>query len=70
MRNILVTGGSRGLGLGIGSRLAAAGYHVPAVARKESGQPASAMQAANSRSPGSFDFVPCDLAEIAGSQRS
>src|SRR5689334_17921189 len=66
MRNILITGGSRGLGLGIACRLAAAGYHVLAVARKENDQLASAMQAANSHSPGSFDFVPCDLGEISG----
>jgi 3-oxoacyl-[acyl-carrier protein] reductase len=33
-RNVIVTGGSRGLGLGIGCRLAAAGFQVIAVARK------------------------------------
>src|SRR2546429_3739044 len=32
MRNVLVTGGSRGLGLGIVRRLAAAGYRAIAVA--------------------------------------
>jgi 3-oxoacyl-[acyl-carrier protein] reductase len=35
MRNVLVTGGSRGLGLAIGSRLASAGYRVIALARSE-----------------------------------
>lgn len=35
MRNVLVTGGSRGLGLAIASRLAACGYCVIAVARSE-----------------------------------
>lgn len=35
MRNVLVTGGSRGLGLAIASRLAACGYRVVAVARSE-----------------------------------
>jgi len=33
MRNVIVTGGSRGLGLGLARRLAAAGYRVIALAR-------------------------------------
>jgi 3-oxoacyl-[acyl-carrier protein] reductase len=36
MRNVLVTGGSRGLGLAIASRLASCGYRVIALARSES----------------------------------
>ena len=36
MRNVVVTGGSRGLGLGIAQRLAADGFRVIAVARNES----------------------------------
>ena len=36
MGNVIVTGGSRGIGLGIVRRLAKAGYSVMAVARKES----------------------------------
>jgi len=35
MRNVLVTGGSRGIGLAIARRLAVAGYNVIAVARRE-----------------------------------
>jgi 3-oxoacyl-[acyl-carrier protein] reductase len=35
MRNVLVSGGSRGIGLAIARRLAAAGYNVIAVARRE-----------------------------------
>lgn len=35
MRNVIVTGGSRGLGLAIASRLASCGYRVIAVARSE-----------------------------------
>jgi 3-oxoacyl-[acyl-carrier protein] reductase len=36
MHNVLVTGGSRGIGLAISRRLAAGGYNVIAVARRES----------------------------------
>ena len=36
MHNVLVTGGSRGIGLAIARRLAGAGYNVIAVARRES----------------------------------
>jgi 3-oxoacyl-[acyl-carrier protein] reductase len=64
MRNIIVTGGSRGLGLGIARRLAASGYHAIAIARKESPQLTSAIEEAEREHPGSFHFVPCDLAEI------
>ncbi|MEY9603960.1 NAD(P)-dependent dehydrogenase (short-subunit alcohol dehydrogenase family) [Bradyrhizobium japonicum] len=34
MHNVLVTGGSRGIGLAIGRRLADAGYNVIAAARR------------------------------------
>ena len=36
MRNVIVTGGSRGLGLAIARQLAAAHYRVIAIARKAS----------------------------------
>src|SRR6202795_2015758 len=36
MHNVVVTGGSRGIGLAIAQRLAAAGYNVIAVARRPS----------------------------------
>lgn len=63
MHNVVVTGGSRGLGLGIACKLAAAGYRVTAVARKETDQLTSAMREAESASPGSFRFVAFDLSE-------
>jgi 3-oxoacyl-[acyl-carrier protein] reductase len=66
MRNVIVTGGSRGLGLGIARKLTAAGYHAIAVARKETSQLTSAMREAEGENPGSFHFVPFDLAEIEG----
>src|SRR5271155_3513578 len=58
MRNVLVTGGSRGIGLAIAKRLASGGYNVIAVARSESDELREAMKA------GSFPFQACDLSEI------
>jgi 3-oxoacyl-[acyl-carrier protein] reductase len=66
MRNVIVTGGSRGLGLGIGRRLAATGYRVIAVARKENSELLTVMQEAELASPGSFHFFPFDLADLEG----
>jgi len=64
MRNVLVTGGSRGLGLGIARRLAESGYRAIAVARKPSEQLTSAIAEADRARPGSLHFVRCDLGEI------
>jgi 3-oxoacyl-[acyl-carrier protein] reductase len=64
MRNVIVTGGSRGIGLGIARRLTGAGYRVIAIARKENSELTAAMQEAELANPGSFHFVPFDLAEI------
>lgn len=64
MHNVLVTGGSRGLGLGIARRLAESGYRVIAVARKMSDQLKSAIEGAERARPGSLSFVRCDLSEI------
>lgn len=61
MRNIIVTGGSRGLGLAICTRLAASGYRAIAVARKETPELAKAIAAAPE---GSLHFAPFDLGEI------
>lgn len=64
MHNVIVTGGSRGLGLSIAQKLNAAGYHVIAIARKENTQLLSAMEESERDRPGSFHFIPFDLAEI------
>src|SRR5256885_1328843 len=57
MRNIVVTGGSRGLGLGIAQRLAGAGYRAIAIARKETNQLTLAREAAEREPPGSLAFA-------------
>src|SRR2546428_10610535 len=64
MHNVIVTGGSRGLGMAIARRLTGAGYRVIAVARKETNQLTSAIEEADRDNPGSLRFVPCDLAVI------
>jgi 3-oxoacyl-[acyl-carrier protein] reductase len=62
-RHVVVTGGSRGLGLAIAKRLAAAGYGTIAVARQMSTELSGAIKQNGNSRPGSLDFVACDLAE-------
>ncbi|HXD75602.1 MAG TPA: SDR family NAD(P)-dependent oxidoreductase [Vicinamibacterales bacterium] len=64
MRRVLVTGGSRGLGLGIVRRLLCEGYGAVAVARKMSDQLASTLDEAERKCPGSLQFVPFDLGDV------
>jgi 3-oxoacyl-[acyl-carrier protein] reductase len=61
MPNVIVTGGSRGLGLGIAKTLRAAGHNVIAIARRESDALKDAMSAPVSNGSGSIHFVPFDL---------
>ena len=64
MRNVIVTGGSRGLGLGIVRQLAERNYRVIAVARNLTDDLTSLMKDANARSLGSVQFASFDLGEI------
>jgi 3-oxoacyl-[acyl-carrier protein] reductase len=64
MHNVIVTGGSRGLGLATGVALADAGYRVIAVARTLSPGLTAASQAAAASSSGAIEFRACDLADI------
>jgi 3-oxoacyl-[acyl-carrier protein] reductase len=64
MHNVLVTGGSRGIGLAIARRLTAAGYHVIAVARRESDELKAAVDEAVKLGRGLLHFRPFDLSEI------
>jgi 3-oxoacyl-[acyl-carrier protein] reductase len=65
-RNVLVTGGSRGLGLAIARALCAAGYDVIAIARQMNDQLSAAMTEKGKAGAGSLAFVPFDLAETQG----
>jgi len=66
MRNVIVTGGSRGLGLGICRKLCGFDYRVIAVARKTNSELDTAMAEADRTAPGSFQFVSFDLGNIDG----
>jgi 3-oxoacyl-[acyl-carrier protein] reductase len=71
MRNVLVTGASRGLGLAIARQLAAAGFRVIGVARQEGPQfaalrEAAARDAIDHQAGGALAFRPFDLADIEG----
>jgi len=61
MRNVIVTGGSRGLGLAIVTTLAASGYRVLAIARKESDELRGAAVTAEREQRGSVQFRAFDL---------
>lgn len=61
MLNVIVTGASRGLGLGISTTLAACGYQVIAVARTQSAPLGAAMARARDAGGGAIQFRALDL---------
>jgi 3-oxoacyl-[acyl-carrier protein] reductase len=63
VRNVIVTGGSRGLGLAMTCALAAAGYRVIAVARTSRAELTAASEAAASGG-GAIEFRACDLSDV------
>jgi 3-oxoacyl-[acyl-carrier protein] reductase len=63
--NIVVTGGTRGIGLGVARNLAIAGYQVIAVARRSSESFDAAAEDARRTERGSLHFRAADLADIA-----
>jgi 3-oxoacyl-[acyl-carrier protein] reductase len=62
MRNVVVTGGSRGIGLGIARRLVESGFRVIVIARKETTELAAAIE--QSGDAAKLSFVPFDLQDI------
>ncbi len=65
-KTVVVTGGSRGLGLGIATTLVSAGYRVVAIARHESEQLKCAMRGKNASAQGSLFFRAFDLEDTSG----
>jgi len=63
-RSVLVTGGSRGLGLAIAQRLAASGYRAIAIARNEGKHLKAAIAHAEQTGQGPLHFEPFDLGKI------
>ena len=63
MHNVVVTGGSRGIGLAIAQRLATAGYKVIAVARRESDALREAIGDVVKQGSGGLHFRAFDLSE-------
>jgi 3-oxoacyl-[acyl-carrier protein] reductase len=66
MRNIIVTGGTRGLGLGIARKLTGSGYRVLAIARRESREFTSLLESLEPARLESLHFKPFDLQNTAG----
>jgi 3-oxoacyl-[acyl-carrier protein] reductase len=64
LRNVIVTGGSRGLGLAMCTALARAGYRVIAVARGSSPELTAAAAQAAQDARGAIEFKGCDLSDL------
>ncbi len=64
MLSVIVTGGSRGLGLATARGLAAAGYRVIAVARSPSAELEDASRSALDSGRGSIEYRACDLSNL------
>jgi len=66
LRNVIVTGASRGLGLAIAGALAASGYRVLAIARSASPELQAVAATAARAGAGAVQFYPFDLLEVGG----
>jgi 3-oxoacyl-[acyl-carrier protein] reductase len=64
VRNVIVTGGSRGLGLAMSRALASSGYRVIAVARSLNAELTAAAHQAAEDARGAIEFRACDLSDM------
>jgi 3-oxoacyl-[acyl-carrier protein] reductase len=64
MQNVIVTGGSRGLGLAMARTLAGAGYRVIALARNSTDNLTAASREAADGGRGAIEFRACDLSDL------
>jgi 3-oxoacyl-[acyl-carrier protein] reductase len=64
MQNVIVSGGSRGLGLAMARVLAAAGYRVIAIARGSTEELTAASRTAAEAGRGAIEFRACDLSDL------
>lgn len=64
MRNVIVTGGSRGLGLAMSRALASSGYRVIAVARSLNTELTAAARQAAEDARGAIEFRACNLSDL------
>src|SRR5271170_3839813 len=64
MQNVIVTGGSRGLGLAMARALAAAGYRVIALSRSNTEELTAAGRAAADSGRGAIEFRAVDLSDL------
>src|ERR1700736_241917 len=64
MQNVIVTGGSRGLGLAMTRTLASAGYRIIALARSSTEELTAASRAAADSGQGAIEFRACDLSDL------
>jgi 3-oxoacyl-[acyl-carrier protein] reductase len=65
MRNVIVTGGSRGLGLAISLALVAEGYQVIAIARSQTPELLAGIESAAKSGTGRLIFRACDLSQTS-----
>jgi 3-oxoacyl-[acyl-carrier protein] reductase len=65
MRNVIITGGSRGIGLAVSQKLALAGFCVIAIARKQTVEFDVAAQQVEKDGRGAMRFFSSDLGDIS-----
>jgi 3-oxoacyl-[acyl-carrier protein] reductase len=64
VRNVIVTGGSRGLGLAMSRTLASSGYRVIALARSLNTELTAAARQVAEDARGAIEFRACDLSDL------